>query len=414
MFFAFLTSPFPSHLGQMALAVVELVRRDHRVEIWGDESSRQTAEKLGAGFRLVPLENGLTKGVTGYNQRPQDYYAGFAFPLVTQQLPRVLELCEKLSPDVIHANSRIYTAVIASRLTGIPCSNHCCSGLSFGLIPEDLFGIPLNGDEPPRKRQIMIAMNRAFHTEIDGLFERIVAKPLNIAPVENILGIVSERCVLTLSCPELSNPRLAAFPQTVFTGPLMAGGPSRVTGGESEYCYVSLGTWPLDTQTTISLYRTIIAGIPRKYRAIVGLGSRFDPAELGIQDKRVTILKYAPQEALIRNAAAIVCHGGCQTIHEALYFGKPLVILPPSLAEPLELSRNVVRAGAGIILDYRSAVSDNVRQAVETVLFDESFRRSAESLSRSLQKAGGLDLAAKSLERLAVNPIRPTRQQTME
>jgi len=125
---------------------------------------------------------------------------------------------------------------------------------------------------------------------------------------------------------------------------------------------------------------------------------------LGMEDERVLVLKYAPQESMIRNADAVICHGGCQTVHEALYFGKPLVILPPSLAEPLELSHKVARAGAGVVLDYLSAAQSDVLRAVETVLGEESFRRSAESLGQSLRGEGGLDRAVEALERLAAQP----------
>jgi len=403
-FFAFLASPFPSHLGQMSLAVAQLLRRGHRVEIWADESVRQTSEKLGAGFRRVPPEKGSAEWTTSYSERPLDYYARCAFPLVVKQLPRTLELCEKLAPNVIHSNSRIYTAAVASRLTGIPCTNHCGSGLSFGLIPEDLFGFHLSGETPPRKRQIMIAMNRAFHKNVDLLFERIVAGPLAIAPVDNVLGLVSDRCVLALSCRELSNPRLAALPQTVFTGPLIADRTLPAAGTENQYCYVSLGTWPLEPRMTIDLYRTIVSGIVRTHRVVVGLGGRFEPTDLAMDDERVLVLKYAPQESMIRNADAVICHGGCQTVHEALYFGKPLVILPPGLAEPLELSHKVAQAGAGVVLDTLSAAHSNVLRAVETVLGEASFRRSAESLAQSLRDEGGLDRAVEALERSATRP----------
>lgn len=413
MFFAFLTSPFPSHLGQMSLAVRELLRRGHRAEIWGDDSSEQIARELGAAFELVPLTRDLIDGVTRYSQRPQDYYSHFAFPLTVQQLPQVLELCEKRSPDMIHSNSRIYTAAIATRLTGIPCSNHCCSGLSFGLIPEDLFGFHLTGDEPPRRRDLMIAMNRSFHRQIDSLFERIVARPLSLEPIQNVLGMISDECVLSLSCLQLANPRLAALPQTVFTGPLIAETASAACL-EGDYCYVSLGTWPLDMDTTINLYRTIIAGIPREYRVIVGLGGRCEPRELAVKDDRVLVLKYAPQSSLVRSALAVVCHGGCQTVHEALYFGKPLVMLPPGLAEPQDLSHKVARWGAGVVLDYRNATSDDIRRTVSEVIRGQAFGRCAEHLGRSLRSSGGLDRAVESFERLVAKALRRPPRQTFE
>ena len=408
MFFVFLSSPFPSHLGQISLAISELLRRGHKVEVWGDASLEQTANRLGAGFRLVPLPGALADQTTGYTPRPRDYYARFAFPLVAHQLPCLLELCDQHTPDLIHSNSHIYTAALASRITGIACSNHCCSGLSFGLVPEDLYGIRQTGAESQRKRDLMVTMNRAFHREMDSLFNRTVTEPLRLEPVHNILGLVSGSCVLALSCPELANLRLAALPQTVFTGPLLS---SLIPppGAGKEYCYVSLGTWPLDLEATVELYRAIIAGIPREYRVVVGLGGRFEPSHLGIDDDRVVIHKYAPQDLLISGANLVVCHGGCQTVHEALYFAKPLVMLPPNLTEPREMSDRVAGVGAGLVLDPHKSSSEDIRRAVVTLCSDDSFRQSAQRLGRSLRSAGGLQRAVESLERAAAMPAKRGR-----
>lgn len=411
MYFAFISSPFPSHLGQMSLAIQELLRRGHRVEIWGGESLRQVATRLGAYFELLPLEDNWYSRARGSNNSPLDYYTHVAFPLVKQQIPRVLDLCADRRPDLLHSNSRVYTAALASRLTGIPCSNHCCSGLSFGLIPEDMFGCCLTDDEPQRKRDLLLARNIAFHEEVDSLFQKIVSESLGIEPINNVLGLCSDNCVLTLSCPELSNARLAALPQTLFTGPLISHDKQGRTA-QSDYCYVSLGTWPLDAEATLTLYRELIAAVPEPYRVVVGLGGRFDPSELGIDDKRVTALRYAPQEQLIRGAAAVLCHGGCQTVNEALYFSKPLLMLPPLIAEPREISHKVVATQAGIMLDYRGCPPNSIAAAIHKLLRESKYRRAAERLSQTLRAAGGLMKAVSTLESFATTNAPPSRNES--
>jgi hypothetical protein len=400
MYLAILCSPFPSHLGQMAWAIPRLVERGHRLELWGGRQTAQTAADLGVGYRPVQESGDIVEQAAAGHPRIQDYYLRCAFPLVVQQLPQVLRWCRKDPPDLLHSNSRVYTAAVASRLTGIPATNHCCSGLSFGLVPEDLFGFCPSGQEAPRKREVMLAMSRSFFRQMDDVFEEMVAKPWGLPRIDNAIGLTSGRAVLALTCAALSNPRLAALPYVHLVGPLVPPA-APVPAHPRPYAYVSLGTWPLPLQETLSLYRAVIAAIPNRYHVVAGLGGRFAPRDLACEDPRLAAYRYAPQTSLIHGAEFVVCHGGCQTVHEALFFGKPLIVIPPNLAEPRELSWQAHRACAAVVLAPEERDVRCIRSAIEDLVREPRYARAAESLSRALRGSGGVDRCIGILEKIA-------------
>jgi MGT family glycosyltransferase len=94
----------------------------------------------------------------------------------------------------------------------------------------------------------------------------------------------------------------------------------------------------------------------------------------------------ASQIALLRRCAVFVTHGGMNSVHEALYYGVPLV-LAPQAADHFWISARVVELGAGVALD-------RVRECVEEVLSNAHYARAAERIGASLRAAGGWDRAA--------------------
>lgn len=399
MYVACICSPMPSHLGQMELALKRLSERGHRVELWGCGGTEAAAKRAGLGYKPLPVEPEVERAAERLAS-PWDYYAGFSFPLVAGQLPRVLGYCRDDPPDLLHSNARVYTAAVASLVTGIPSSNHSCNGTSFAVVPEDLYGFRVKGDESERKRQLMVSLSRRFHAEVDGEFQRQIGRPFGLAPVENAAGLASRSCVLVFSIRELANQRIACMDYVHFTGPLISDAPGRPDcgAGHERYCYVTLGTWPLGRDRVIRLYEDIVSGIPERYRVFLGLGGRFTAEDLAPLPERVSALSYAPQTSLVRDADFVVCHGGCQTVNEALYFGKPIIAIPPHVTEPRDMTYRAVRAGVCIELDANGASSEAVRNAVERLVSTASYAECAADLARAFRKTGGVDAVVEILE----------------
>ncbi|HEU5001856.1 MAG TPA: glycosyltransferase [Actinomycetota bacterium] len=107
-----------------------------------------------------------------------------------------------------------------------------------------------------------------------------------------------------------------------------------------------------------------------------------------------------PQLALLTEIDAVVCHGGYNTVAEALAAGRPVVVAPIRDDQPLIADR-VVANGAGLRVSFRRARAEQLGTAVDAVLDDSSFREAAARLAASFALAGGARAAADRLEKLA-------------
>jgi MGT family glycosyltransferase len=109
---------------------------------------------------------------------------------------------------------------------------------------------------------------------------------------------------------------------------------------------------------------------------------------------------YVPQLALLPHVDAVVCHGGHNTVCEALAHGVPLVIAPIKDDQPI-VADQVVAAGAGLRIKFGRVGPDELRAAVERVRTEPAFREAAARVRASFTAAGGPAAAAEALEQLA-------------
>jgi UDP:flavonoid glycosyltransferase YjiC (YdhE family) len=104
--------------------------------------------------------------------------------------------------------------------------------------------------------------------------------------------------------------------------------------------------------------------------------------------------------ALMPRLDAVICHGGMNTVCEALAHGVPLVLAPIRHDQPVVASQ-VVRAGAGIRVPFSRVSPGQLRAALTTVLGDPAYRRTAAEVGDSFAAAGGAAAAAARLEGVA-------------
>jgi zeaxanthin glucosyltransferase len=114
----------------------------------------------------------------------------------------------------------------------------------------------------------------------------------------------------------------------------------------------------------------------------------------------VLVVPEAPMLELMPRLAAVICHGGLNTVCEALAHGLPLVVAPIQGDQPINASQ-VAAAGAGIRVRFRRVRPAELRAAIEAVLDDAAYRSAAERVRASFGTAGGAAAAAAHLERLA-------------
>lgn len=113
----------------------------------------------------------------------------------------------------------------------------------------------------------------------------------------------------------------------------------------------------------------------------------------------VLVRPYVPQLELLDRAAAVVCHAGHNTVCEALARGLPLAVAPIRDDQPA-VARQVVKAGAGVLLRHGKVTVAAARAAIERLLHDAALRVRAGEVAAALAATGGAAAAADIVEGL--------------
>ncbi|GAA3038666.1 glycosyltransferase [Kitasatospora albolonga] len=128
-----------------------------------------------------------------------------------------------------------------------------------------------------------------------------------------------------------------------------------------------------------------------------------------LPDTVVAVERAPVLELLSRGSLdAVLCHGGMNTVGEALAHGVPLLLAPIRNDQPF-VAQRVAEAGAGLRVPFTRASPATVAERLRRVLDDPSFRTAAQRLGRELLAGGGAVTAADRLEALAAGtPASPS------
>lgn len=138
----------------------------------------------------------------------------------------------------------------------------------------------------------------------------------------------------------------------------------------------------------------------RDYSVVITTGSQRPAAatDLAPLPENVFVRPYIPHADLIPRMDAVVTHGGQGAVTCSLVNGVPLVAVP-LMWDQLENARRVEFTGAGVRLPLVRLTAKRLREAVDSVLEDEGYRRNARRLSMEFARYKGPALAAELIER---------------
>jgi hypothetical protein len=136
-------------------------------------------------------------------------------------------------------------------------------------------------------------------------------------------------------------------------------------------------------------------------RFVLSVGTQTDIDTLGPTPANFVVRSSVPQLEILQRADIFITHGGMNSVHEGLYYGVPLVLIPHQF-EQLFNARCVAERGAGYIIDdhfkHRSLTADTLCQALTTVLSVPRYRVAAQELQRTLRATGGYRQAADEIQ----------------
>ena len=163
--------------------------------------------------------------------------------------------------------------------------------------------------------------------------------------------------------------------------------------------YVSFGSHAAASHHFPGVYRRAaqaLAELP--VRAMLTIGDRRDPGELGPLPGSVRVERWVPQAAVMAQASAMVSHGGSGSTLMALAAGVPQAFVPLFVDGPAN-ARRVAELGAGIALD---AGSDELAAAVGELLTDPGYRAAAAAVAAEIRALPTVGDAVAVLESLTL------------
>lgn len=105
---------------------------------------------------------------------------------------------------------------------------------------------------------------------------------------------------------------------------------------------------------------------------------------------------FFPQRAVLAQSAACITHAGMNTVLDCVAAGVPMLAIPLAFEQPATAAR-IAYHGIGERITHRPSRA-SIRQALDRVLSQQSFRSALHEPSRALAQAGGVARAADLIE----------------
>jgi zeaxanthin glucosyltransferase len=110
------------------------------------------------------------------------------------------------------------------------------------------------------------------------------------------------------------------------------------------------------------------------------------------------VVAFLPQQQMINRSHLVITHAGSTAV-SCLSSGVPMVAIPISTDQP-GMAARVARAGAGEVVPLAKLNVSRLKMSIEKVLADRSYRDNAAKLCSAIKEAGGVSYAADVIEQV--------------
>jgi MGT family glycosyltransferase len=356
---ALVNVPFHSHVAAMMRLAGVLVQQDNELVVWAPGGWRSQVEELGARFELSSPE--IPRVPAG--RRAAEFAA-----TIEHESNRLIPELHAHGVDILIRDSQTPWALVAGEYLGIP---RIVSHPMFPLPDADADGdVDLITDPAEREQfeRSWLSIARRWGTEladVRGLHHR-TSEPTLIFTTEEILGDQdlppAWRCV----------------------GPLLSEPPRPHPDRDPPLVYACFGT---ARNRRTELFRLVIAAMAdQPVQLLISAGGRtLTSDELGPLPPNIELREFASSREELARASVHITHGGCNSVHESLVAGVPMVCLPQAF-DQIPLSRRIEQLGAGVIANENP---DAIAHAVLTLQGDAAARARIDALSERLQRYDG-------------------------
>ena len=413
--FGILCPPLPGHINPMSVLANALAARGHQVTFVGFPDMR---DKLphGLAFRsfgegrwplgsLKPYLERLSRlGSPLTLRRLIKDLAGFAKTICTD-LPGVLE---DLRPDALIIDQTDSAASLVATALGVPfvtIANALPLNLEPGVPPPVL---PWAYDPSPKgiRRnlggyRVARLIERPITKVIRRHAERLGRPDIRFADETWSTLAQITQCVWGLDFPRAELP-----PNFHYVGPCRGPEPKLAVALPDDgrpLIFCSLGTLQGSRSGIFRAVASAAAGMDANLLIAHGgmLAERQVPRLAGSP----LVHAYVAQRAVLARSALAITHCGFNTVLDSLAHGVPMVALPITFEQPATAARLTWVGAAEAIHRFRTP--KRIRNAMERVLGDSSYRTSAGRLAAEIAASGGVERAADLIEQSLGFAVRP-------
>lgn len=398
----FFCIPAHGHTNPTLGVVRELTAQGHQVRYYSYEPFREKIEEAGAEFISCDAYDAELHLTPKDSERIGKDVAFSTHILVETTLTLDQMVCEDMKnfrPDCIVADSMAIWGKAAAAKLGIPFVS---STTTFAFnkysaqVMKQSFGELLR----------MITSMPKINKDLKRLQN-------NGYPIRNILDLMQsdpQTHTIVYTSPQFQ-PCAETFPDNyAFVGPSVRPVTTQVRKTHEKLIYISMGTVNNDM---LPFYQNCIAALEQtNYQVILSVGELVDTDAFRHLPENITVARHVDQIAVLAQTDVFLSHCGMNSVNESLYYRVPLIMYPQT-AEQGGVANRVAELGAGIFLEdhantnhtgHPSAAgrgsipsSAQIRSAVEKVLRDDSYRRSASSISDGFRKCAGAKGAAEKI-----------------
>lgn len=392
----YLNIPGHGHVNPTLPVVQELIGRGDQVIYYNTEEFRPQIERTGAAFHPYPVTEMTSTEIAARLQDGNIARVSEMILLATKTLlPFTLDELSQERPDLLIFDSLALWGKMAATLL----NTRSVASISHFVLEGTTAARPTG-------RQLLLILRRALPLLPSLLaarryFIRRYGKSAfpsgPIFPVRGGLNIVFTSRELHPDSPLLDDTFR-------FVGPSI--NPQSRDGefpfslsGQQPVVYISLGTIH---NTRDEFYRQCFAAFgdyPAQF--ILSAGQQTNIKALGSIPPNVIVRPSVPQLEVLQHADVFITHGGMNSVHEGLYYGVPLIVIPHQFEQWFN-ARCVAAQGAGLVLGNdlargRVTISE-LRRALDLVLSDTKYRDAAATVQKTLRAVGGYHQAADEIQ----------------
>lgn len=401
------------HLNPMTTLGHELQQRGHRVTLVGHLDAQPTVLAAGLEFRAIG-EAEFPVGATTASLAKLGELSGLAaFRYTVALLQKITLILLQEAPAVLKSagvealliDQASFGGSTVAQLLELPFISVCCAM----MLNQEPAVPPFNLAWRYHATRLARLRNQAGHTLMAQIAKPVTAivaeyrQQWHLPPYQHPNDIYSKLAQLCQQPAAFEFPRQHLPSCFHFTGPYTNPASRKQTAFPFEkltgqpLLYASLGT----VQNRLLGTFQVIAEACKDLDAqlVIALGGGSTPEALPTLPGQPLVVGYAPQLELLQRTTLTITHAGLNTTLESLSYGVPMVAIPIANDQPGVAAR-IDWTGTGAVVPLARLSVPRLRNAIERVLREASYKKQALRLQAAIESAGGVQRAADVIEQV--------------